>query len=61
MLPLEIKEFATWEESERWLRRHGYGMTQIEEIKAAWLAENAPVEIVAPAAPAKPAKAPVKE
>lgn len=33
---LDLKNFATWKEANRWLAKHGFGMTQIEEIKKEW-------------------------
>ncbi len=40
MVP-EIKDFKTWEEAEIWLARHGYGLGQIDLIKAEWKAPEA--------------------
>jgi hypothetical protein len=42
MIP-EIKDLKTWDEVSVWLARHGYGLAQIELIKAEW---KAPVEEV---------------
>ena len=50
MVP-EIKDTKTWEEAARWLAKHGYGMTQIEEQKAEWAKANKPAQMPA----AKPA------
>lgn len=59
MIP-EIKDLKTWEEAEIWLARHGYGLGQIELIKAEWNApEAAPVKAEPAAEAIKPA--PVKK
>jgi hypothetical protein len=42
MIP-ENKDLKTWDEVSVWLARHGYGLAQIELIKAEW---KAPVEEV---------------
>lgn len=47
----EIKDIKKWEQAERWLARHGYGLTQIQEQKLLW--EKAQK----PAAPVKPVAA----
>lgn len=38
----EIKDFKTWEEAQRWLARHGWGLGLIEEQKVLWDAANPP-------------------
>jgi hypothetical protein len=38
----EIKDYATWEEAQRWLARHGWGLGLIEEQKVLWDAANPP-------------------
>lgn len=32
----DIRNCETWAEAERWLAKHGYGITQIEQQKEAW-------------------------
>jgi arsenate reductase-like glutaredoxin family protein len=32
----EIKDMKTWEEAERWLRKHGYGPGSIDLLKIEW-------------------------
>lgn len=41
----EIKDFKTWEEAQRWLARHGWGLGLIEEQKVLWDAANPPTKI----------------
>ena len=56
----EIKDFKLWEEAQRWLARHGWGMGLIEEQKVLWDTANPPPK-VEPEAISKPAiKAAVK-
>jgi hypothetical protein len=50
----EIKDFTIWEEAQRWLARHGWGLGLIEEQKVLWDAANPPVKVEPEAAP-KPA------
>jgi hypothetical protein len=38
----EIKDYATWEEAQRWLAKHGWGLGLIEEQKILWDAANPP-------------------
>lgn len=68
----EIKDFKTWEEAQRWLARHGWGLGLIEEQKVLWDAANTlapltiktepvainvePEVVVKPAVKAAPAK-----
>jgi hypothetical protein len=33
---MDIKQFDTWEETGKWMAKHGYGPTQIDLAKAAW-------------------------
>ena len=51
-----IKELKTWAEAERWLSKHGYGLTQIALEKKLWDEANKPAPVpVTPTAPvAKP-------
>lgn len=37
---MELKDFKTWEETSRWMAKHGYGITQIDIAKEAWEASN---------------------
>lgn len=56
----EIKDFTIWEEAQRWLARHGWGLGLIEEQKVLWDAANPQVK-VEPEVTTKPAaKAAVK-
>ena len=32
----EIQDFKTWEEAQRWLARHGWGLGLIEQQKILW-------------------------
>lgn len=32
----EIKDFKTWEEAQRWLAKHGWGLGLIEQQKTLW-------------------------
>lgn len=32
----EIKQMKTWDEAEKWLAKHGWGMEQIREQKELW-------------------------
>jgi hypothetical protein len=45
---LDLKNFSTWEEASRWLAKHGFGMTQIEQIKEEWVAATTPTSISKP-------------
>lgn len=54
MIP-EIKDLKTWDEVSVWLARHGYGLAQIEAIKADWKApvQEAQVKAAAPVSKVK--------
>lgn len=36
----EIKNMKTWKEAERWLAKHGWGMSQIAQQKELWEKDN---------------------
>lgn len=38
----EIKDMKTWAEAERWLAKHGWGMSQIAQQKELWEKESNP-------------------
>lgn len=52
----EIQDFKTWEEAQRWLARHGWGLGLIEQQKILWDEAHAPVKEEAEAAPKTVAK-----
>lgn len=42
---MDIKDFKTWDEAERWLARHGFGVEQIRLEKVKWDEANKPATI----------------
>lgn len=39
----QLKEFTHWDDAERWLAKHGWGLGLIEQQKEAWTAATTPV------------------
>lgn len=45
----EIKSMTTWNEAYKWLAKHGYGLTQIEQQKVLWhSSKKSPEPVTAP-------------
>jgi hypothetical protein len=68
---MELKDFKTWAQAEKWLAKHGYGITQIAIAKEAWESSNTTSaevtvavvkepEVVAPASKTKIEVKPIK-
>jgi hypothetical protein len=55
---LDLKNFSTWKEANRWLAKHGFGMAQIEEIKKEW--DSLVVEKATPVTEKTPAATTIK-